>query len=272
LPEPLTKFGNSKLGVGAINALHVNRYITTSTMGPDITHHPLARADGSATFSSKTYSVLAAVNGPVEVQRRDELPEEAAIEVNIRPASGVGGPRERWLESVVTAVLRSVLLVHMHPRTLIQVTLQITKVPSLKLKSATNDVAVLPSLVNAAFLALVDGGLPLQNTVTAALLAPFGEDAMIVDPAEKELVGCKSVHALAYNQHGGMLLNESAGNFDLEAWEEVADRAEKVCIAAVAFAGEDEEMANGTAEVPVSRLRQELEGRAKDAVAWREAT
>ncbi|KAK4546883.1 hypothetical protein LTR36_001615 [Oleoguttula mirabilis] len=240
-------------------------------MGPDISHHPLAGADGSATISSNLYSVLAAVNGPIEVQRRDELPEEAAIEVNIRPASGVGGPRERWLESVVTAVLRSVLLVHMHPRTLIQVTLQLTTGPTLKLKNATRDISVLPSLVNAAFLALVDGGLPLQSTVTAVLLAVSGEEVISIDPAEKELAGCKSVHALAYTQHGDLLLNESAGNFNLEVWEEVADRAEKACVAAVALASEDDEMANGTAEA-APWLRRELEEKARDAVAWRDHT
>ncbi|KAK5124694.1 hypothetical protein LTR85_001407 [Meristemomyces frigidus] len=240
-------------------------------MGPEISHHPLARADGSATFSTNLYSVLAAVSGPIEVQRRDELPEEAAIEVNIRPSSGVGGPRERWLESVVTAVLRSVLLVHMHPRTLIQVTLQLTKVPASKLRNAMKDVSVLPSLVNAAFLALVDGGLPLQSTVTAALVVVSRGNDISVESTEKELVGCKSVHALAYTQHGEMLLSESAGDFDLNMWEEVADEAEKVCVAAVAPAGEDEEMANGAAEA-APWLRQELEERARDAVSWRETT
>lgn len=53
--------------------------------------NPLYRADGSATYTSNGYAILAAVNGPMEVQRRDELPEEAAIDVAIRPASGVGG-------------------------------------------------------------------------------------------------------------------------------------------------------------------------------------
>ena len=52
---------------------------------------PLNRADGSAEFSKAGYSVIAAVNGPVEVQRRDELPEEAAVDVAVRPAAGVGG-------------------------------------------------------------------------------------------------------------------------------------------------------------------------------------
>lgn len=52
---------------------------------------PLCRADGSAAYSKNGYSVIAAVNGPIEVQRRDELPDEAAVDVAVRPAAGVGG-------------------------------------------------------------------------------------------------------------------------------------------------------------------------------------
>lgn len=51
----------------------------------------LHRADGSATFSQNGYTVIGAVNGHIEVQRRDELPEEAAVDVVVRPAAGVGG-------------------------------------------------------------------------------------------------------------------------------------------------------------------------------------
>ena len=58
---------------------------------PTITLSPLDRTDGSASYSNNGYTILAGVNGPVEVQRRDELPEEATIDVNIRPAAGVGG-------------------------------------------------------------------------------------------------------------------------------------------------------------------------------------
>lgn len=52
---------------------------------------PLRRADGSASYFCNGYSVIAAINGPVEVQRRDELPEEAVVDVVVRPAIGVGG-------------------------------------------------------------------------------------------------------------------------------------------------------------------------------------
>lgn len=55
----------------------------------------LYRTDGSATFTQNGYTVTGAVNGPIEVQRRDELPEEAAVDVIVRPAAGVGGKPSR---------------------------------------------------------------------------------------------------------------------------------------------------------------------------------
>jgi exosome complex component RRP46 len=57
---------------------------------PEVTLTHLNRADGSATYTHNGYSLIGAVNGPIEVLRRDEMPEEATIEVNIRPAVGVG--------------------------------------------------------------------------------------------------------------------------------------------------------------------------------------
>lgn len=119
---------------------------------PSVILSHLHRADGSATFSQNGYTVIGAVNGPIEVPRRDELPEEAAIEVLVRPAAGVGGKllhsrkppqmpvltkfvlgtRERHLESILQSTLRQIILVHNFPRTLIQVTLQITNTPEDK--------------------------------------------------------------------------------------------------------------------------------------------
>jgi exosome complex component RRP46 len=61
-----------------------------STQPSAILSH-LHRTDGSATFSQNGYTIICAVNGPIEVTRRDELPEEADIDVIVRPASGVGG-------------------------------------------------------------------------------------------------------------------------------------------------------------------------------------
>ncbi len=62
---------------------------TLSPPPPTLSTLPLS--DGSATYTQHGHTILGSVNGPIEVQRRDELPEEAAIEVNVRPATGVGG-------------------------------------------------------------------------------------------------------------------------------------------------------------------------------------
>lgn len=51
----------------------------------------LPKSDGSATFSYCGYSVTGSVNGPLEAQRRDENPFEAILDINVRPAAGVGG-------------------------------------------------------------------------------------------------------------------------------------------------------------------------------------
>jgi exosome complex component RRP46 len=59
-------------------------------MPPEAVLSHLHRADGSATYTHNGYSIIGAVNGPIEVLRKDEMPEEATVEVNVRPAIGVG--------------------------------------------------------------------------------------------------------------------------------------------------------------------------------------
>ena len=63
----------------------------TTADEPSITLSHLHRADGSATFSRNGFTVIGAVNGPLEVSRRDEIPDKAVVDVIIRPAVGSGG-------------------------------------------------------------------------------------------------------------------------------------------------------------------------------------
>lgn len=67
-----------------------NKLIFDTMVAPEVTLTHLNRADGSATYTHNGYSIIGAVNGPIEVLRKDEMPEEATIEVNVRPAAGVG--------------------------------------------------------------------------------------------------------------------------------------------------------------------------------------
>ncbi|KAK5170446.1 exosome non-catalytic core subunit rrp46 [Saxophila tyrrhenica] len=240
-------------------------------MPPTLTLHPLHRADGSATHTTPLFTILAAANGPLEVSRRDELPEEAAIEVNVRPCSGVGGPRERWMEGVITSLLKSLVLVNMYPRTLVQVTLQVTKEPGMGgLKRAVKDVALLAGLGNAAFAALVDAGVALGGTMVVGLgVAREGE--VVVEPGEKELLGCGSVHAVAWGMRGEMLMAESAGRFGVEEWEGVAGRLRGDAMGAIKNDEEDgDDVMDGEVGQKEPWLRQALGESVRDAGAWRE--
>lgn len=58
---------------------------------PEVTFGALPHADGSVSYAWHGFQILGTVNGPIEPQRRDEIPEEAFIELNVRPASGAGG-------------------------------------------------------------------------------------------------------------------------------------------------------------------------------------
>lgn len=239
-----------------------------ATMVPQSSLKSLTRADGSATYSDQLYSILAGVNGPVEVQRRDELPAEAAIEINLRPLSGTGGPRERWIESVLQTYVQSILLVHLHPRTLVQVTLQVTKQPESGFGSK-EDVAILPALINAAFLALVDAALPLRTTAVAILLAIDERASIKEGPNEKDMRACQSLHALAYDVDGTLLLQESVGKFDEDQWDEVTQFAQARCLAAINAANDEDSMTDvGSESYPW--LRQVLQEKVVAFNAWRD--
>ncbi|KAL8891049.1 MAG: hypothetical protein Q9215_001894 [Flavoplaca cf. flavocitrina] len=179
-------------------------------MTEDVTLSPLGRADGSASYANNGYSVIAAVNGPVEVQRRDEIPEESAIDVVLRPASGVGGVRERHLESVIEKTLRQVILVSAHPRTLIQITLQVIASPDdSKASNGPHQSA------------------SVSISQEGATLSWSGE--LIFDPAARIVEKAASLHVLAFSSLGDILVAESEGTFDMDIWDQVYAMAEKHC-------------------------------------------
>ncbi|KAL8853463.1 MAG: hypothetical protein Q9221_001621 [Calogaya cf. arnoldii] len=203
-------------------------------MTKDVTLSPLARADGSASCASNGHSVIAAVNGPIEVQRRDEIPEESAIDVVLRPAIGVGGVRERHLESIIEKTLRQVILVSAHPRTLVQITLQVIAAPDDSrapngLHQSASNLSLLPALLQSSVLALLSTSLPLTMTLTSTLVAVSRTGELALKPSVKALEEAASLHVLAFSSLGELLVAESEGAFDMDIWEQVYNRAEKHC-------------------------------------------
>ncbi|KAL4894409.1 ATP-NAD kinase-like domain-containing protein [Aspergillus ambiguus] len=75
---------------------------------------PLSRADGSASFQCPATgaNILGSVNAPVELPgRRDALkPEEATVEVFVKPGTAPGGVGERYVEGIIKTMLGRVIL------------------------------------------------------------------------------------------------------------------------------------------------------------------
>ena len=57
---------------------------------PNVDFSPLPHVDGSVSYAWAGFSIICSVNGPIEASRRDELAEEAFVEVNVREAKGAG--------------------------------------------------------------------------------------------------------------------------------------------------------------------------------------
>ncbi|CAN8098857.1 unnamed protein product [Discula destructiva] len=210
----------------------------TASIEPQAVLSPLPKADGSATYSYAGYTITASVNGPIEAPRKDEDPYEAVVDVLVRPASGVGGTRERHLESLLSQSLRQLILVKNFPRCLIQVVLQITAAPAneyvnTKLVQASTNLSIIPALLQTAVLALLSAAVPMRSTATsvmaAALTAEDGKITVVVDPSPRQVEQSRSVHAFAFTSHEELLLAESEGDFSLNEWDDVYATAKSIC-------------------------------------------
>jgi exosome complex component RRP46 len=233
--------------------------------------HPLTRADGSATYkhTATNTTILCGVNFPVEAPARSLVPGECYIEVNVWPHTGVGQVKERHLECLVADTLRSVVLLEMYPRMMLQVTLQVM--------SHGRDEEITGSggqgLGNAAVAGCLDAGVGMRGSVvatTVAVMKVTGE--LRIDPSVKDVKRAKSLHVLGFSSVGELELMESEGIFSFEEWENVESLARAACLGGVAETG-DTNMQDGEVEAAgknvMDVLRGAVEVRAMADERWR---
>ncbi|GAA5992160.1 hypothetical protein JCM10908_001796 [Rhodotorula pacifica] len=195
----------------------------------------LSRADGSAQFSFGNVAVLGSVTGPAEVRIRDELVDRATLEINVRPLRGQGGPGIKAIEATLTSLLTPLILLHLYPRALLQLTLQTVSSPSTAFSIPTSTdpllnagkgkgkaipppprgVAIAASeraaTINAAMMALVDAGVQCRGMLVAVAVAflpsrtnasqtadEAEEEEMILDPSPAEEDQATSTHVFAF--------------------------------------------------------------------------
>lgn len=162
--------------------------------------------------------------------------------------------KERHLETSLHAILREIILVQHHPRTLIQIIIQILALPpesEIPSHQSASNITILPYLLEVAQLALLQSSLPLSGTLSTNLVAVLSSSSsssspsssttdpsskkkstseIIANPTPKEIAKAGSLHAVAYKMpNQEMLLLESEGSFTMQEWKEAVTVAEGLC-------------------------------------------
>ncbi|KAJ5124466.1 uncharacterized protein N7515_008291 [Penicillium bovifimosum] len=220
----------------------------------------LNRPDGSAAYKCPAtgYNILGAVNGPVELPaRRDALkPEEATVEVFVKPGTTTAGVAERYVEGILRSVLGKVVLGREKgfPRRGVIITLAIAGGENMD--RGDSYLTILPSLLHAALLSMISASVPLSMTFSAALFGVTKTGDIVRDPSPTAAKASVSLHVFAISSKGHLLLNESEGRFDFDTWELVHQRALSVC-QGTASADGDVTMGEGAASASLHGLIRE---------------
>jgi len=90
----------------------------------------LTNHDGSALFSFGNVVALSTISGPSEVRIRDELTDRSTLDINYTPLQGVPGITALAFSKSLVELFSHVLLLHLYPRSLIQINLQTYSSPS----------------------------------------------------------------------------------------------------------------------------------------------
>ncbi|KAL4951483.1 hypothetical protein BDW69DRAFT_38281 [Aspergillus filifer] len=232
--------------------------------GPIATLHPLERADGSASYKcpSTGSNILGSVNAPVELPgRRDALkPEEATVEVFVKPGTAPGGVGERYVEGVIRGALGRLILGREKGYARRGVVITLAVLGGETVGRGGSYLSLLPALLHTATLALLSASVPLSATLSSILMGVSTSGEIIRLPSAKEAAASTSLHVLAFTSKGHLLLNESEGAFEFDTWEEVYERALAICHGSSALSSDGDVAMTENAE------GQPLEGFVRETV------
>lgn len=139
------------------------------------------------------------------------------------------GTKEKYLESRLLSALKPIILRSNHPRTLIQIVVQVVQSAGVEDNAVATLLLLAPAL-NAAVLALLDAGVPLKSVLAATTVAFLkGSGELIVEPELEDLKNATSKHVLAFTSVGQLGFVESEGEFEYEDFERVVEAGRNIC-------------------------------------------
>ncbi|KAB8207840.1 hypothetical protein P875_00138440 [Aspergillus parasiticus SU-1] len=244
-------------------------------VGPTASLTPLSRADGSASYQcpSTGSNILGSVNAPIELPgRRDALkPEDATVEVFVKPGTAPGGVGERYVEGIIKNMLGKLILGREKGYARRGVVITLAIVGGESVARGDSYLTLLPALLHTSLLALLSASVPLSMTYSATVLAVDASGEIIREPSVKEAAAAASLHVFAFSSNGHLLLNESQGPFDFETWEKVHQRALTICHGTVAPSSDgDVAMAEDVDGQPLEgALREAMEEKIQQDYSWK---
>lgn len=99
----------------------------------------------------------------------------------------------------------------------------------------SQNLPIVPALLQAAVLALLSAAIPLRTTATSTVVAVVAPTAgghksqLVVDPSPREAEKARSLHVFAFTSSDRLLLAESEGPFTMQEWADVHAKAQETC-------------------------------------------
>lgn len=166
----------------------------------------LSQPDGSASFIQGDTSVLAGVYGPAEVKVSKEIYDRATLEVLIQPKVGLPSVRERSQEQCVRETCEASLLSFLHPRSSLTLILQVVH----------DDGSLLSCSLNAACMALMDAGLPMNCLFCGVTCAINSDGQILTDPTAAQEKECRAILTFAIDSTDHkVMMSSTRGSFSV---------------------------------------------------------
>ncbi|XP_035697891.1 exosome complex component RRP46-like [Branchiostoma floridae] len=171
----------------------------------------LSRPDGSANVRQGDTSVLAAVYGPGEVKMSEEIIDKATLKVIFKPKIGLPGCAEKLQERLLRNTCESVVLAVLHPRSGVNIVLQVIQ----------DSGSLLSCCINAACMALVDSAVPMKCLVSAVTCAVMEEGRIVLDPDSKQEKESSAVLTFAFDsRENNVVTCSTKGCYTPEKYQE----------------------------------------------------
>ena len=86
-------------------------------------------------------------------------------------------------------------------------------------------------------------------SLIATLIAVDPNGALVMQPSVKQIKLASSIHVLAFSSHGDLLVVESEGEFTIDAWDEVQQKARLICHAEERYESRSEDVGMNLGDV-----------------------